>query len=116
MGRRRAAGFADGHAGSRQGQLPEVDGQAACRCENAPDEDRYAYDDLARAPVCQRGHGNSGDGINKREHHACQQAKLGVAQQQIVLDRLDQNKGQLAVDEAERVGQHQYIGDVPGIK
>ncbi len=99
--------LAHAHADARQQQLREVLRHAAQCGHHAPHRQAGGDDVAPAGPVCQPRDRDAQRGVEDREHQPRQQPQLRIAQRQVALDRLQQDRQDLPVHEAEEIGQRQ---------
>lgn len=96
---RRQDGFADGDAGAQQEQCREalrISGQDG---RHAPQHDASGDDLSPVEPIDPVRCGHAGDGIEKGECGAYQQAELGIAQAEILGDGIGEQGWDEAIDQ-----------------
>ncbi|MHC2502844.1 hypothetical protein ACVI8K_009760 [Bradyrhizobium barranii subsp. barranii] len=99
----RAGGFADADADARQRQRGHARGCPA-QCRHRTPERKGHRDDVAPVePVGDARDGNAEQGIEQREAEAREQAHHGIAELKLLLDRLDQDVEDRAVEEVQRI-------------
>ena len=80
----------------------------------APYGDANSDDPHSRCAVNPAANRDACDRIEKREGKSLQEADLGVRQQQVFLDRFDQEADQHPVYERENIGDEKHRHDAPG--
>ncbi|MHC2536531.1 hypothetical protein ACVJMY_006100 [Bradyrhizobium diazoefficiens] len=78
-------------------------GRAAQRRHRAPEREGHGHDVAPVEPVGGARDGDAEQGVEQREAEACEQAHHGVAEGKLLLDRLDQDVEDRAVEEVQRV-------------
>ena len=99
----RAGGFADADADPRQRQRRRRSRHAAQHRHRAPERKGDRDDVAAVEPVGDARDGNAEQRIEQHEAEAREQAHHGVAELKLLLDRLDQDVEDRAVEEVQRV-------------
>ena len=108
MGRGIAAGLAEADPKPREGQRCKAAGRAAKGGESAPQRQRDRHDGGPAPAVGEPGDRDAEHGVEDHEHRAGQDADRGVRDVQVFLDRLDQDRQHLPVEEAQRIGDHEH--------
>src|SRR4030095_13212741 len=90
-------------ADARGRELRESPREPRRRRHGAPDREPDGDDGPARAAIREPRDRDAGRGVEERERDPREEAHRGVADPEILLDRLEQNREDLPVDEVEDV-------------
>ena len=99
----RRAGFADADGDARRGEFAEVARESRYRRRRAPERQRHRDQRATRPHVGELAERNPEERVEDRERGAEQESHLGIAEAEIALDLLVQDREDLAVDEVEHV-------------
>jgi len=119
VGGRAAGGLADPHADPREGELHEVLGEAAEARHHAPDRETDRDDRAAHAAVGPTRQRDPERRVEDREGEPGQEPHLGIRRAERGLDRLDQDRQNLPVDEVHHVDEKEdpeHVVRVAGIE
>jgi hypothetical protein len=100
---RRAAGFADADADARQRQRGHALGHAAEHRHRAPERQRDRYNVAPVEAVRDARDRDAEQRIEQYEAEACQETHRGVAERELLFDRLDQDVEDGAVEKVQRI-------------
>ena len=103
VGGRGARSFANADADTRRKHLRIGVRHPAQRGEDAPEDRACAEDVLAAGTVCDRADNDAEDGVEESEVEPRHHPHLAVGETGVALDRLDQDRHQLPVEEVEYV-------------
>nr|WP_286774377.1 hypothetical protein [Sphingomonas sp. 66-10] len=106
-GRRRQPRLAHPDPDPREQQLGVIARDAACGGEPRPDDHRDRDDRYAMPPFGEPRDGQPEHRIEDREGEPAEQAELGIAQLHVDLDRLADDRDHRAIEDVERIGQHE---------
>ena len=107
-------GFAATHQRARAGQRGKPRRQSADPRAHAPDDDAAEQHPAPAAAVEHQAHRHRADRVKHRKGRPLQQPDLGVGKPEVVLDRVDHQRHQIAVGEAADVEHEQHDHRQPG--
>jgi IS30 family transposase len=113
IGRRAAGRLADTNTDTRHKQLPEIAGQSAERCHQAPDVNAGCHYVFATVAVCQFCDRQAEYRVEERECKSHDQAYFHVAQSEIGFDGFHEERENSAIEKVHHHGERQDGYAVP---
>ena len=107
MGGRRAAGLTDADEHPRQGQLPEILGQARSGSGQAPQGNGHRRHAPSGAAIGHPGNGDADGCVEDGEREAEQKAQFGIGQAEVAFDILAEHREDQPIHDAEQLDEEQ---------